>query len=126
MLTNVYDLLQGTFVPSFTIGSKHTYYPQWYHLPKYNHFIFHFFNYSYSLSSGQDFITTDQLQRRLRMVEKNTDKQGETGYVLSEENEQKQKGDSDLTAGREGGGNQQVMNKMAEEGKGGENGFIII
>ena len=59
------------------------------------------------------------------MVEKNTDKQGETGHVLSEENEQKQEGDSDLTAGR-GGGNQQVMNKMAEEGKGGEDGFIIM
>jgi len=62
----------------------------------------------------------------MRMVEKNTDKQGETGHVLSEENEQKQEGDSDLTAGRGGGGNQQVMNKMSEEGKGGEDGFIII
>lgn len=62
----------------------------------------------------------------MRMVEKNIDKQGETGHVLSEENEQKQEGDSDLTAGREGGGNQQVMNKMAEEGKGGEDEIIII
>jgi len=62
----------------------------------------------------------------MRMVEKNTDKQGETGHVLSEQNEQKQESDSDLTAGREVGGNQQVMNKMAEEGKGGEYGFIII
>lgn len=61
----------------------------------------------------------------MRIVEKNIDKQGETGHVLSEENEQKQEGDSDLTAGREGGGNQQVMNKMAE-GKGGEDGIIII
>jgi hypothetical protein len=60
------------------------------------------------------------------MVEKNIDKQGETGHVLSEENEQKQEGDSDMTAGREAGGNQQVMNKMAEEGKGGEDGIVII
>jgi hypothetical protein len=80
---------------------------------------------SYSLSSGQDFITTDQLQRRMRTVEKNTDKQGEPGHVLSDENEQKQEGDSDLSAGREGG-NQQVMNKMAEEGNEGEDGFVKV
>ena len=60
------------------------------------------------------------------MLEKNTDKQGETGHVLSEENEQKQEGDSDLTAGREGGGNQQVMNKMPEEGNGGEDRYFIM
>lgn len=63
----------------------------------------------------------------MRMVEKNTDKQGEISNVLSEENEQKQEGDSDLTAGREiGGGSQQVTNKMADEGNVGEDGFIII
>jgi hypothetical protein len=81
---------------------------------------------SYSLSSGQDFITTDQLQRRMRMVEKNTDKPGEPGHGLSEENEQKQESDSDLSAGREVGGDQQIVNKMAEEGNGGKDGFIVI
>jgi hypothetical protein len=60
------------------------------------------------------------------MVEKNIDKQEEPGQVLLEENEQKQEGDSDLSTGREGGGNQQIMNKMAEEGSGGKDGFIII
>jgi hypothetical protein len=61
------------------------------------------------------------------MVEKITDKQGETSHVLSEESEQKQEGDSDLTAGSEGGGgSKQVTNKMAEEGNVGEDGFIII
>jgi len=62
----------------------------------------------------------------MRMVEKNIDKQGETGHVLSEENEQKQESDSALTAGKEGGGNQQVMNKVAEEGKGGKDEIIIV
>jgi hypothetical protein len=80
---------------------------------------------SFSLSSGQDFITTDQLQRQMRLLEKNADKGSVPVQISLEENEGKQRGDADVSAGKEGGGNQQVMNEMAEEASEGENGLIM-
>lgn len=78
-----------------------------------------------SLSSGQDFITTDQLQRRMQMVEKNVDKGHEQAEILFEENEQKQEGESDISTRKEEEGNQQVLNEIAEEANGGEKKLVM-
>lgn len=78
-----------------------------------------------SLSSGQEFITTTQLQRRMQLVEKNTDKRVEPAQISFEENEQKQESDDDISTVKEGGENHPVMNEMAEEDNGGEKRLII-
>ncbi|KAJ4450999.1 hypothetical protein ANN_02435 [Periplaneta americana] len=67
-----------------------------------------------SLSSGQDFITTDQLQRRMKLVEKNSDKGNDTAQVTFEDPEPKQNDDGDSATGKDAGGNQQVVNEMAQ------------
>jgi hypothetical protein len=61
----------------------------------------------------------------MRLVEKNTDKQCEPAQISFEENEQKQEGDDDISAGKEEGENQPVMNEMSEEDNEGEKRLII-
>jgi hypothetical protein len=57
------------------------------------------------------------------MAGKNTEKGGEPAQISFEENEQKQEGDDDISAGN-GGENLRVMNEMAEEDNWGENILI--
>ncbi|KAJ9589811.1 hypothetical protein L9F63_027931, partial [Diploptera punctata] len=68
-----------------------------------------------SLSSGQDFITSDQLRRQMQLVDKGIERGVEPAQKTLKENEEKNVGDGDVTLEKDDLGTQQPKDDLAQE-----------